>query len=101
MAQAIEKMVRQFVRANFSARIKTADGEFQSEVKGKIAKVVIQNPGTVMAALEELCGTGKEVGNTTTYTAKKGEFKGHPITVKCGDDMNLLSLPIALIGDAE
>lgn len=98
---SIEKMVRQFVRANFAARVKTQDGEYQSEVKGKVGKVVIQNPATVMEALEELCGAGKESGNVTTYLAKKGEFKGHTITVKLDDEGSLLTVPMALINTGD
>ena len=101
MANTIEKLVRQFVRANFAARVKTQDGEYQSEVKGKLGKVVVQNPATVMEALEELCGAGKESGNVTTYLAKKGEFKGHTITLKLDDDGSLLTLPMAMIDTGE
>lgn len=97
----IEKMVRQFVRTQFAARVKTVDGEYQTEVNKKTAKVVIQNPVTVLEHLEELCGAGVEKGNTTTFSPKKGDFKGQVITLTMSDSKNLLTLPMAIIGTEE
>lgn len=101
MSANIEKLVRKFVRATFSARVKTVDGEYQTEVSKKQARIVIQNPATVMEVLQELCGAGVEKGNVTTFTAKKGEFKGQPISLKLSDSGNLLTLPMAIVGDIE
>lgn len=101
MSNSLEKMVRRFVRAQFAARIKTVDGEYQTEVSKKTAKVLIQNPATVLENLQELCGAGVEKGNTTTFSPKKGDFKGAIFTLKMSDDGSMLTLPMSIVGDVE
>lgn len=72
MAASIEKTVRNFVRSQFSARIKKVDGEYQTSVSKKGARMMIQNPATVLANLLEMCGKPvEEKGNTTTFKIKK------------------------------
>ncbi len=72
IAAKAEKEIRQFVRAQFSARVVRIDGEYQTKVTKTSARVLIRNPVQVLAALREKCGRPiAEDGKTTTFKMKK------------------------------
>jgi len=86
MAIQIERSIRQFVRAQFSARLRhNEDNSFDFEMTGKKAVVGITNPRTVAAQLEEQSKSFTEKGNSTIYTMPKS-LGGGTITLKLGDE---------------
>ena len=69
----IEKQVRQFVRAQFAARVVRQNGEFQSTVQKNSAKVLIKNPNRVMQVLSDRLGKPAVNGHTAVFKiAKRG-----------------------------
>lgn len=66
----IAKATRQFARATFGARICKVEGEFQSTVRGNVARLMIQNPDRVLENLRAQCGRPVE----DTEKVKKFKF---------------------------
>lgn len=72
----VEKSVRQFLRANFKARIaRDESGAFVTSVKGKTSKVEIKNFNTVVANMSESCKLVSESAKAVVfqYQAPKKE----------------------------
>lgn len=101
MAHSIERIIREFVRANFSASIKTEDGKFMTSVRGQTARLVLKNPKKVKAVLTELCGESTIAckGRTNVFLAKRGVYRGHEIKVRINRDTKetVLSVPVSMI----
>lgn len=73
----IEKAFRNFVRANFKARMaRNENGEFVTQVKGKTAKTVIQNFDTVMANLSERCKLVSENNKQAVFQFQASKKEG-------------------------
>lgn len=66
-----EKSVREFCRANFAARIRREDGEFQSELVKGGGRVILANFEAVMENLKTVFGKKSTVvvkGSKTTFS---------------------------------
>lgn len=68
----IAKIVRQFVRTTFNARIAKIDGKHQSDVRANSARIIITNPTQVLEAMQARCGKPvSETKNKTIFNFKK------------------------------
>lgn len=92
----IERTVRQFIRAQFSARLRhNEDKTFDFTMTGNKARCGITNPRTVAASLEEQAKSFAEKGNTTVFTMPKS-LGGGTITLKVGEVSSVTLAGVAI-----
>jgi hypothetical protein len=71
----IERDFRQFLRANFRARLALHDGAANTPVRGKTARAEIKNVNTVLAELAENAKLVRETAHTHTFDYKSGKVR--------------------------